>query len=153
MSMTQQRIELAVALVLLVIGVAVAIAALRMPMGSLALPGPGYLPIALGVMLSVAASVLVMRSLRAGEAGNEAVTVGDRSTVLVVVSLCAAGLTLEPLGYTATAAMLLFVLIEALSTVGWRRAAGVAVTAAVVSGLFFKMVLGVRLPDPYIGLF
>ena len=144
--MTVRRGETAVAAVLLAIALYVGVEALRMPRGSLALPGPGFFPAGLAVLLGAAALGLLARVGLGLAADEEAVALGHGHVVTILASLAGVALLLERLGFLVTLSLFLLVLFRALSPLGWLRSAVAAVATTVAAYLFFHTVLGVSLP-------
>ena len=145
-SVKARRGEAVVASALLALASYVLIAALRMPRGTLALPGPGFFPAALAGLLGVAAVGLLAR-VGLGRASDEPVSLGRGHVVTTLASLAGVALVLERLGFLVTLSLFLIVLFRALSPLGWLRSAVAAVATTVVAYLFFHTVLGVSLPQ------
>jgi Tripartite tricarboxylate transporter TctB family len=117
-----------------------------LPFGRVGLPGPGFFPFALGVVLAGLALVILFRTLRGGAEEAEPIFLGHRDVLIALLAMAGMALTFERVNaYAAmgafTAALLLFV---ARTTV-WRAALGV-VLGMVAVWLFFGIALGVRLP-------
>jgi len=140
-----RRLELGVGVALLLLGVFAAWEGARMPQGSAGLPGPGVMPVALGVVLALCAVALMTISARAGVAG-EPVAIGHRRITWAVLALFAAGLLWERAGFLLTSTLFLFVMLWTLSTLGWWRSLAAAVLGAVAARLVFQNVLDVVLP-------
>ena len=140
-----RRGETAVAAALLALAVYVLVVALRMPRGTLALPGPGFFPAGLAVLLGLAALGLLAR-VGLGPASDEPVALGRGHVLTTLGSLAGVALLLERLGFLVTLGLFLLVLFRVLSPLGWLRSAVAAVAATVAAYLFFHTVLGVSLP-------
>lgn len=126
--------------------------ALRLEVGSLARPGPGFFPLVLSAALFVVAVVLLARSRRADGApaiprepiarGRLAATVG---------ALTAYVLLFERLGFIpATVGMLAF-LFAALARYRWPIALGAALVVTTAAWVLFDTWLHVRLPAGVLG--
>jgi len=135
MNTTGRRLELAVMACLLLLAVFAFWQAALMPSGTLSLPGPGMLPMALGALLAL--SVLALFALR----------LGSRQIGVCVLALLAAGLLFERAGFVVTGALFLWVLLWMLSPLGWWRSSIAGVAAALVTDYLFKDLLGVSLPS------
>ncbi|HET7096743.1 MAG TPA: tripartite tricarboxylate transporter TctB family protein [Casimicrobiaceae bacterium] len=146
MNVSIRRLEIAVAAALFLLGAFAVWQAALMPFGTVALPGPGMLPMALGVLLMLSSAGLVVAELRA-PARIEIVTLGNRHIVLAFVAVVVAGLLFETAGFLVTSTLFMFVLLTALSTLGWWRSLLAAVATSVAAGLFFDKLLGVVLPS------
>lgn len=139
------RLEKAVAASLLLLALFAIWQALGMPMGTLAMPGPGVMPIALGILLALSAVVLIVRR-NDGSADNAAVVVGHRFVALGIGATAVAGLLFERVGFLITSTLLLFVLLRSVSTLGTWRSLLAAVIGSVIARLFFQNLLDVSLP-------
>jgi hypothetical protein len=139
------RGEMAVALGLLAVAVGVLMAAARMPRGTVALPGPGFYPGALALLLGVTAVALLARGrVRPPEDGR--VALGHAPVLVVLGALVGVALLLERLGFLPTMSLFLLLLFRTLSALGWWRSAVAALATAVAAWLFFARLLGVTLP-------
>ena len=117
-----------------------------LPFGRVGLPGPGFFPFVLGIILGLFALAIVYSALRSDEGNGEAIFLGHRDVVITLAALAGLALAFERIGaYAAlglfTAALLLLVARSAL----WRVLLGASLGMVAV-WLFFGMALGVRLP-------
>jgi putative tricarboxylic transport membrane protein len=140
-----RRLEIGVGVALLLLGAFAAWEGARMPQGTAGLPGPGVMPVALGVMLALCSVALLTIAARAPLAG-EPVAIGHRRITWAVLMLFAAGLLWERAGFLVTSSLFLFVLLWTLSTLGWWRALLAAVLGAVAARFLFQDLLNVVLP-------
>jgi hypothetical protein len=137
--------EVLVALALLATAAFFIWQSVRLPFGRVGLPGPGFFPFALGVVLGLLALVVLFHAVRLADT-REPVFLGHRDVVIAVGGLCVLALAFEYVGaYVSlgayTAVLLIFVAHAAL----WRVALGVALGMVAVWALFVEA-LGVRLP-------
>ena len=130
---------------LLLLGAFAAWEAARMPFGTAAMPGPGMMPMALGVLLMLSAAGLVVLELKA-PVTDAAVVLGNRHVVLAVAAIVVAGLLFERAGFLITSSLFLFVMLVALSPLGWWRSLLAAVAASIATSYIFQNLLGVALP-------
>ncbi len=140
-----RRLEVGVGVALLLLGVFAAWEGARMPQGSAGLPGPGVMPVALGVLLALGAIALLTISARARVAA-EPMAIGHRRITWAVLALFVAGLLWERVGFLVTSTLFLFVLLWTLSTLGWWRSLVAAVLATIAARFVFQHLLDVRLP-------
>ncbi|MGH8741852.1 MAG: tripartite tricarboxylate transporter TctB family protein [Burkholderiales bacterium] len=138
-----RRLEAGVAVALLLLGAFAIWEGARMPQGSAALPGPGMLPVALGVLLALCAVALMVRS----GAGAERVAIGHRHIAMGLLAVLGAGLLWERAGFLVTSTLFLFALLWSLSPLGWWRSLIAAVVATVAVRYFFQNLLNVVLPS------
>jgi hypothetical protein len=116
-----------------------------LPFGRVTLPGPGFFPFALGVVLALFALAILYETLR-DKADGKAVFVGHRDVLITLAALVGVAAAFEQadsyltLGMFA-AVLLLFIARAAL----WRVALG-ATLGMVAVWLVFRLALGVRLP-------
>ena len=141
MGSSLRRLEIGVGVALLVLGVFAAWEGSRMPQGTAALPGPGMLPVALGVLLAVCSVVLIFMSQ-----GQEQILIGHRHVAIALAMVLVAGLLWERAGFLITCSLFLFVLLWTLSPLGWWRALIGAVVGAVAARFVFQTLLNVVLP-------
>lgn len=137
-----RRLEIGVGSALLLIGVLAALEGARMPQGSAALPGPGMLPVVLGVLLALSCAALIAIPSDA----DQPVSIGHRNVAWALAAVLAAGLLWERAGFLITCTLFLFVMLAMLSTLGWRRALIAAMLGAVAARFVFQNLLNVVLP-------
>jgi putative tricarboxylic transport membrane protein len=149
--MDARRTAIAIDLMLLLLAAAMAWAAARMPSGTVSMPGPGLVPLTLGVLLAVTSLAHLASFLLASapaDVAEEEESKGSRWRIAITLSaLLASALLFEPLGYVLTASLFLTVMLWTLSDLGPWRAALAAVSGAWASFILFREVLGVALPQ------
>ena len=123
----------------------------RMPMGVLAMPGPGFLPMALGVLLLALGCLLAVRSMVDRPADTTDVELVNRDIVVVLISLGWIGFTLETLGAEASFAGFLLICLRAHASLKWFVAALASVVFSLMTCWIFRVVLGVNLPSGIFG--
>jgi hypothetical protein len=139
-----RRGEAAVALVLLALALYIVWTARTMPAGTIALPGPGFFPTAIGVLLALVSIGVLVRLARQRDGART--TFGHRDVAIALAALVAAAIAFEPLGAIVTLGLLLFVLVAAFARIAlWRAAIG-AVGGVALAWLVFVHLLGVQLP-------
>jgi putative tricarboxylic transport membrane protein len=141
-----RRGELAIAIALVVLASYVMWDASRMPAGTPALPGPGFLPFVLGAMLAATGAGLVVRNLRLGERPDPTLPFLHLSVVVAFVALTAVPFVFERLGFMITMSVFYFVLLCALSSLSWAVSALVALGVTGASYAVFHWLLEVQLP-------
>jgi hypothetical protein len=126
--------------------------ALRLEVGSLARPGPGFFPLVLGAALAVVAGALLVRSRRADDAPPIPREATARGRLAATVGALAAYVVLfERLGFVlATVGMLAF-LFAALGRYRWPVAVGTALVVTLAAWVLFDTWLHVRLPTGALG--
>ena len=145
MTVEAGRGEALVGLALTVFGVVLAVLAWRMPAGSVALPGPGFVPSALGVLLALVGAGCVARVLAANTAPRP-IYVGGLKAWGALATLAAAAFLFEPLGAPLTLALAMAVLFRLAGGYSLVRCAVAGAVASAVAWLVFTRLLGVGLP-------
>ena len=138
------RGDMLVALALAAGGAALCALAWPIPRGDVANPGPGVLPLALGVLLVVLGLGCAVRALKARDAAT--VTLAERKAVICILALAAAALAFVPLGFVPTVAAFLAVLFGVLARLVWWKAALAGGAASAALWLAFDKGLGLALP-------
>jgi Tripartite tricarboxylate transporter TctB family len=134
-----------VAAVLAAIGLIFAWQASLLDFGDFALPGPGFFPLVLGVLVFVLAVVIGVRDWFE-TAGGETVELGHRDVLIVFAAMAAVPPLFEPLGAYATLGLfgaVLLVLIARCSLVIAVLSAAIGMAAC---WYFFQVALGLQLP-------
>jgi putative tricarboxylic transport membrane protein len=132
----------ALALLLVAVGLAAALDALwRMPLGAPSAPGPGLLPLALGLVLAALGGAALGQRVPAS-AGSIA---GGR-VALVGVLLVLYPLLLPRIGFGLTTLLVLFALGRVIAPLAPARLALFALVATVVAVVLFRQLLAVPLP-------
>ncbi len=134
---------------LAIVGALVALQSWQYPIGSLAEPGAGYLPFALGVALTVFGALIA--AMGAGSPAFRWERFGDGLKALAILAgLAFAALALERLGYRVTIAVLLLYYLGVLERRPWITTFVLTVVVALGSHYLFARLLRVPLP---IGMF
>jgi putative tricarboxylic transport membrane protein len=137
--------EMTVALVLLAVGLFFVWQSALLDFGRVGLPGPGFFPFALGVVLTLFAGVILYHAWSA-ERGGEAVFLGHRDVVVALLAMAGLAAVFERLdSYLALGLFTAVVLLLIARAAVWRVVLG-ATLGMVAVWLFFGLALGVRLP-------
>ncbi|MEV4737539.1 tripartite tricarboxylate transporter TctB family protein [Microbacterium sp. LWO14-1.2] len=158
----QSKGELAFAGLLLVLGIFVLIetAAIPIPVAASNV-GPRFMPYFAGGLLTVAAAWTLLEILRGRSASPEESELADPTqkfhfgrVALLVASVIAFGVLLDPLGYLIAAPLCMFGLLLTFGARRWWLMTVVSVVLPVLIFLLFTEVLGIYLPlGPFEGLF
>jgi hypothetical protein len=136
--------------ILVVIGAFALWEGLRFPLGTLARPGPAYMPAVLSAVL--VAFGLVMMLARDGGVRLAMLDWSDGRHAVVILAVCAfVALTLEPLGWRTSVAVALLVLLGGLERRGVVSTVVLTVVIAFGSFYLFNDVLNVPLPRGRLG--
>jgi putative tricarboxylic transport membrane protein len=130
---------------------------LRLGVGSLHRPGPGFIPSMIGVLLLLLSAALLLITLSQGKNEQAKVALwkekGSWEKILSsFIALLFYLILLNPLGYLVTTFLFLTYLIRFVSGKGWRLALGIAILTSGASYLLFAIGLEVRLPQGIIRL-
>jgi hypothetical protein len=127
------------------IGVAFATGALAYDIGSPLRMGPGYIPLALGILLAGFGVLIIAKGFVAGE--GESIGVVDwRAVVLITAALLFFGLTVRGLGVAGALFGSSLLAALARSATSIREALLITVALTVLSVLIFIVALQLRLP-------
>ncbi len=141
---SSRRGEIAMSVALLATAVFFVSQAAFLPFGGIGLPGPGFLPFALGIALGVLAPVILYRCVR-GEEG-ETVYLGHRDVLVVLAAMAGVAFAFERAdSYLVLGSFMAVVLLLVARASPWKVALGAVITMIAVWAVF-KLALGVRLP-------
>ena len=141
-----RRGELAVASVLVLVGVFFAWQACLLPLGTIAMPGAGFFPLVLAVLLATLSGVTVVATLRS-EPAEERVGLARRDVLGTVAAMLAIPLLFESLGAYVTLALFSTGLLVFLARQPLGRAIAASAVALAAAWLFFNVLLGLQLPS------
>jgi Na+-transporting NADH:ubiquinone oxidoreductase subunit NqrB len=117
---------------------------LSLPFGSFGLPGPGFFPFVLGIVLALFAIAIFAR-VYSGP-GGDPVHLGHRDVLFVFAALAGVAATFEALGaYASLGAFTATLLLAIAKSAPWRVALGTGLGMVAV-WVVFKVLLGVQLP-------
>ncbi len=141
----------AMGLVWVLFGVAVAGWSSTFPFGGMANPGPGYLPLACGVLLAALGAVLLFKSIPATSEGTQRQRMFPRgaaawrvSGTVASMAMCA-GL-MNFIGFVSASFLMALILMRGVGSMKWRSAVLYALVYSVGCYVLFKMVLKTQLP-------
>ncbi|MDQ2081535.1 tripartite tricarboxylate transporter TctB family protein [Xanthobacteraceae bacterium Astr-EGSB] len=122
---------------------------LPIPRGEIGNPGPGFLPLVLGLVLVGLGIGCAVRAWRAHVGAG--VVLAERKAVVCVVALFGAALAFVPFGFVPTMAIFLAVLFGVLASMPWWRAALAGGVASIAVWFWFERLLGLSLPAGVVG--
>lgn len=141
-----RRSGLCAAAVLICTGLVLGWQATRMPFGGFELPGPGFFPLILSVFL-VGFAAITGTGLVCSRADGTKIALGHRDVLVAVASLVAVPLLFETLGTYLTLGTFTAVLLILIGRVSVLRAALASVLGMLAVWYFFKVLLGLQLPN------
>ena len=142
-----------IALAIMALGLMLVVGARAMGLGSFAMPGPGFFPLALGGVLIASGAIITIRALVSLRADTVTIEVFQRSVCVALLTLAWVGLTLERFGAEIGFAGFLLVWLKVFARSRWLVSVVVAIALALAVCGFFRGVLGVNLPRGPLGLF
>jgi putative tricarboxylic transport membrane protein len=143
---TKRQGEIGTALVLLGTAFFLITSGARMPSGTVALPGPGFMPLAIGIFMAAVAGGLLIGKLKTPRGGSEIVNIGSRHFLVAAAGLAWTGLFFERLGFLICMGMFLLILSKEFSQGGWLKPILFSVVSILGAYWFFVRILGVQLP-------
>ncbi len=140
-----RRGEAAVVAALVFVGIFFVWQSLKLPMGSVGLPGPGFFPLVLGLALA-AASVWLLFGIARARTEGEITEVGHRDLILTYLALLLVPVFFEWIGALPTLGVFAAIIAMIIGRVAWWRACLGAAIGMAAAWYFFKVLLGVQLP-------
>jgi hypothetical protein len=133
------------AAVLAAIGFVFAWQASLIDFGDFGLPGPGFFPLMLGLLIFVLAAIIGVR-LWLREDSDEPVDLGHRDVLIVFAAMLAVPLLFEPLGAYVTLGSFGAVLLVLIARSSLVIAGLAAIVGMAACWYFFQVALGLQLP-------
>jgi hypothetical protein len=146
---SQRRGGMLVAATLAVVGAIFAWQAAQLDVGNIDLPGPGFFPLALGVLLVIFCVAIGVDYWRQPE--RETIELGHRDVLLVITALLAVPLLFEPLGALPTLGLFGAALLVLVARVRIPLAIAAAALGMAACWYFFQVLLGLQLPAGPLG--
>ena len=119
--------------------------ALLLDLGGIASPGPGFLPLLLGIFIFVAAALIAIECRRSPE--RETVELGHRDVLITIASLLAVPLLFDHLGAYIPLALLGTVLLVSIGRIALLITIPATAFGLMVCWYFFQVLLGLQLPS------
>jgi putative tricarboxylic transport membrane protein len=138
--------EIGTAATLAGVGLFLIFTAVRMPLGTAVLPGPGVMPLAIGLALTATSAVLVAVTLKRRKGVSEGVQCGSPDILVAVAGLVWTSLFFEVLGFFLCLGVFLLALVLQFRRQGWKKPLAFAVLAVASAYWFFAVLLDVPLP-------
>jgi hypothetical protein len=120
--------------------------AARMPLGTTVMPGPGVMPLGIGMGLAATAIALLAAALKRRRDASETVRFGSRDILVAIAGLAWASLLFEALGFFLCLGIFLLALVKEFGRPSWIKSLAFAVLAVGSAYWFFAILLGVSLP-------
>ena len=142
---TERSGELVIAGVLFCIGLFGILNSRAMPPGEFSVPGPGFFPILLGVLLCSVSLALGIQTFF--NRTSQGVKVGHHHIWSTIIALIIVGVFFELLGFILMITLFVGFLLKILSNLRWIACILWAIAAAISAYLFFYLLLGIQLPS------
>ena len=138
----------------LILGVLISFFAHGMDLGTPSLPGPGFFPFLTGIVMAVAAGIVLVRDWAkdANQTAARGISHGLRNVLVVFASLVGYGVLLESLGFVLCTFIFVAILLRVIGSRSWVTMALGAGVAAAGSYAVFQRLLDVQLPKGILGL-
>jgi hypothetical protein len=146
LSTSKKNGEIGVAVGLLVVSLFLILTAYRMPLGNAVMPGPGVMPLAIGLCMGVTATVLLFSVLKRPVKSGDIVHLGSRHILVALLGLVWVSLFFEGLGFSFCLGVFLLALSREFSRQGWLKPLAFAVLGVSGAYWFFVYLLDVSMP-------
>jgi hypothetical protein len=146
LSTSKRNGEIGVAIGLLAVSLFLGFTAYRMPLGTAVMPGPGVMPLAIGLFLGMTAAALLACVLQRPRKTEDRVHLGSRHILVAVLGLFWVSLLFEGLGFALCLGVFLLALSREFSRQGWLNPLAFAVLGVAGAYWFFVYLLDVSMP-------
>ncbi len=150
-----RRREITSSLFWLIVGLVLTVWSATYPLGNLAQPGTGFLPLGLGILLLIFSVVLLIKALRLAPAKPEkshAASTRRTAIILTVILVLVSVFFFEKVGYLLTFFALAFLLPLLAGQITWKRSLLFAILSLAGIYAVFVWLLKQPLPTGLLGL-
>ena len=136
-------------------GLLIAVGSLSMPIGRLGEPGPGFMPLFIGILMGILSIALFIRSYRAGFSEKKAFWLDRKQWPKVfttILALMIYALALRGLGFALVTLLLLAFLFKVIGELNWKISIVGPLLTTSFFYLVFKVWLEVQLPAGPFGM-
>lgn len=140
-----RRGGIVVAAILAAVGLIFAWQASLLDFGGFDLPGPGFFPLVLGVLVFALGTLIAIEGWR-GVGEGETVELGHRDILIVLAAMVGVAALFEPLGAYLSLGLFGAVLLVVLARAAVPVAIAASAVAMVACWYFFQVLLGLQLP-------
>jgi putative tricarboxylic transport membrane protein len=111
-------------------------------------PGPGFFPFGAAIAIGVIAAIRLLKNVRRASAEvSESTGAGEAPLVLAVIAgMVAYAFLLDALGFFICTFLLVAFYLKVVAARSWRASVSFAAAVALVSHLFFDLLLNAQLP-------
>lgn len=130
--------------------------AFQLPMGEMREPGAGFFPLLIAVVTGLLAVLALTQALKEKPQPHR----GKANSVepfrwwnlgIIVAALTAYALTLQKVGFLINTFLLMLLLVKVIEPQSWTKSLLAALITAVVSELFFNVLLSAQIPRGILG--
>lgn len=132
--------------------------AFRLPMGEMRDPGAGFFPLLIALVTGLLALIALVQAFRTKREQRDGSQVSRPeepfrwwSLVIIVAALGAYALTLQEIGFLVNTFLFMFLLVKVIEPQSWAKSLIAALITAVVSELFFNVLLKAQIPQGILG--
>jgi putative tricarboxylic transport membrane protein len=123
------------------------IASYKLGLGAGGRPGPGFFPFGAAIAIGIIALVRLLRAQREAAIATFATTASEgRKIACVIAGMLAYALLLDVLGFSICTFLLIAFYLQIVALQRWTLSLGFALVVALVSHLFFDVLLNAQLP-------
>lgn len=149
-----KRNDLSGGLFFLGVGILFAVYSQSVDIGTMEEPGPGFLPLWAGILLTIMSSILIGKALfQKHEAGDPFFPESDswKRVIMVVVSLLVYNLLLQPLGFILITFLFVAFLVKCIFPQTWLRTVVTATLSTAGAQIIFVTLLEITFPKGFLG--
>lgn len=139
----------------LAVGLSFTVWSATYPIGSLYRPGPGFVPLILGILLIFLSFVLLKKAINSRSSQNvtfASSASGPKKVAYTALILILSAVLFETIGYLLTIFLLVALLMRAVEPQSWRATLLTAFSAASAIYLVFDLLLKQPLPRGMLGV-
>ncbi|MDA8125247.1 MAG: tripartite tricarboxylate transporter TctB family protein [Deltaproteobacteria bacterium] len=128
----------------------------RLPMGEMREPGAGFFPLLIAVATGILALLALIEALKTKPTPLQEEAPSDEpfrwwSIAIILLALIAYALTLPTAGFLLNTFLFMLLLVKVIEPQSWTKSLLAAVVTAVVSELFFNVLLNAQIPKGFLG--
>jgi putative tricarboxylic transport membrane protein len=141
----------------LIVSILICLGAARYPYGSLHNPGPGFLPLWLGVVLGGLSVVLLIGTALHPQKAKPLADVGAEKirwgkVLIAIAALILYSVLMDLIGFLLVTFLFMAALIRFIDPQTWKKVIGWALVGSVGSYLIFEVWMKLRLPKGFLGV-
>lgn len=144
-------------LVLLFVSIWICIESIRVSIGTLHNPGPGFIALCSGMLMGILSAGLIIFPLKFARKGSDQKSVQFKISgwkgLYTMAALCAYGFLLERLGFAIATFLLMFFIVMSYEPRKWKTVLIISFITAIGLHVLFVLLLKVDLPAGLLSLF